>query len=119
MYYLCLSNIWPETFAAKNPSRNPSIASILSHLRSRGLIVILLNAMLLVVKIHLIIKMSAIATMLNAVDQYDGNGNGSDDNGHNAQMVLPKIVHPFLHKLSNGLFFSQEHLRENKFEATT
>ena len=78
MYYLCLSNIWPETFAAKNPSRNPSIASTLSQLRSRGLIVILLNAMLLVVKIHLIIKMSAIATMLNSVDQYDGNGSGGD-----------------------------------------
>ena len=65
----------------------------------------------------LIVVVAIIATMFNSVDQYDGNG--SDDNGHNAQMVLPKIVHPFLHKLSNGLFFSQEHLRENKFEATT
>ena len=35
MYYLCLSNIWPETFAARNPFRSPSIASTLSQLRRK------------------------------------------------------------------------------------
>ena len=99
MYYLCLSNIWPETFAARNPSRNPSIASTLFQLRRRGLIVILLIIILLVTQIRFIIMMAMevvvttiIPTMLNSVDQYDGNGSGGDDNiDHNVKYSDPKL----------------------------
>ena len=63
--------------------------------------------------------MAIMATRLNSVKQYDDNCSGGDDNNdHNVQIIWPKIVHPFLHKLSDGLFCNQEHLRGNNFEAT-